>query len=203
MHATLRKNAAMSFAPPPPSATWHHEEARTGFEVVYFTQVRDSHHIEGWTTAVEDGHPWLVEYQIDVGDDWVTRSARVGNRTVDGTRATTLEADEYGRWRVNGIPAPKLDGCLDVDLESSAMTNAFPAHRLGLEVGERLSAPAAYVRALDLSVERLEQTYERLPDEEGREVYDYESPTFDFRCRLTYDDSGLVVKYPGIAVRTS
>jgi hypothetical protein len=100
-------------------------------------------------------------------------------------------------------PHSKLDGCLDVDLEASAMTNAFPAHRLGLEVGERLSAPAAYVRALDLSIERLEQTYERLPDEEGREVYDYESPAFDFRCQLTYDESGLVVSYPGIAVRSS
>ena len=35
------------------------------------------------------------------------------------------------------------------------------------------------------------------------EVYDYESPAFDFRCQLTYDESGLVLSYPGIAVRTS
>ena len=128
MQAALRKNAAMSFAPPPRSATWLHEDARTGFEVVYFTEVRDGHHIEGWTTAVEDGHTWLVGYEIDVGDDWVTRSARVtesnGRRNA---RPPCSRADEYGRWRVNGIPAPKLDGCLDVDLESSAMTNAFPA----------------------------------------------------------------------------
>lgn len=193
----------MTFAPPPRSATWLHEDARTGFEVVYFTDVGDGHHIEGWTTAVEDGHTWLVGYEIDVGADWVTRSASVMNRTVDGTRTTVLDADEYGRWRVDGIPAPQLDGCLDVDLESSAMTNAFPMRRMALAVGATSPAPAAYVRALDLSVERLEQTYARLPDDDGQQAYDYESPAFDFSCRLTYDESGLVLDYPGIAVRSS
>ena len=31
--------------------------------------------------------------------------------------------------------------------------------------------------------------------------YDYTAPAFDFRCRLVYDQSGLVPDYPGIAVR--
>jgi hypothetical protein len=203
MQAALRKNAAMSLLPPPSSATWLHQEARTGFEVVYFSDLGDGHHIEGWTTAVEDGHAWLVRYEIDVGSDWVTRSASVMNRTVDGTRTTVLDADEHGRWRVDGIPAPQLDGCLDVDLESSAMTNAFPIRRMALAVDESSPAPAAYVRALDLSVERLDQTYTRLPDDDGRQQYDYESPAFDFSCRLTYDQSGLVQSYPGIAMRIS
>jgi hypothetical protein len=37
----------------------------------------------------------------------------------------TLRADGDGSWVVDGRPAPQLDGCLDVDLESSSMTNAF------------------------------------------------------------------------------
>jgi uncharacterized protein len=202
MQVALRKNAAMSFMPPPPSATWLHQEARTGFEVVYFTDPGEGHHIEGLTTADEDDHAWMVAYEIDVAADWRTRGARITSRTVRGTKSTDLELDE-GRWRVDGVPVPKLDGCLDVDLESSAMTNAFPVHRMALEVGQSSSAPAAYVRALDLSVERLEQTYTRLPDEDGREVYDYESPGFHFSCRLVFDGSGLLVSYPGIAVRVS
>jgi uncharacterized protein len=202
MQATLRKNAAMSLLPPPSSATWLHRDARTGFEVVYFSDPDNGHHIEGITTADEDDHAWIVAYEIDVAADWRTRGAGITTRTVDGTRSTDLELDE-GRWRVDGVPVPKLDGCLDVDLESSAMTNAFPVHRMSLDVGQSSAAPAAYVRALDLSVERLEQTYTRLPDEDGREVYDYESPGHDFSCRLVFDGSGLVLDYPGIAVRTS
>ncbi len=55
------------------------------------------------------------------------------------------------RWRIDGRPSPHLDGCRDVDLESSALTNALPVHGLGLHVGQGAEAPAACVRALDLS----------------------------------------------------
>ena len=64
-------------------------------------------------------------------------------------------------------------------------------------------APAAYVRAVGLAVQRLEQTYVRTPDEGMRQCYDYSAPAFDFRCRLVYDETGLVLDYPGIAVRVT
>jgi len=57
--------------------------------------------------------------------------------------------------------------------------------------GARAETPAAYIRALDLSAERLEQTYARLPDEAGRQHYRYAAPAFDFTCNLVYDESGL------------
>ncbi|MGH8826930.1 MAG: putative glycolipid-binding domain-containing protein, partial [Jiangellaceae bacterium] len=88
-------------------------------------------------------------------------------------------------------------------LEASAFTNALPVNRLGLEAGERAEAPAAYVRALDLRVERLEQSYARLPDDGKRSRYDYRSPAFEFAAVLTYDRFGLILDYPGIAVRVA
>jgi hypothetical protein len=112
-----------------------------------------------------------------------------------------LEADGMGSWRINGKPAPHLGGCLDVDLESSAMTNTLPVHRIDLNVGEKAAAPAAYVRAVGLAAERLEQTYERIADDAGRQRYLYAAPLFGFTCRLVYDHTGLVLDYPGIAVR--
>jgi hypothetical protein len=81
------------------------------------------------------------------------------------------------------------------------MTNAFPVGRLRLAPGEGSEAPAAYVRALDLGTERIEQRYRRVDDGAGRERYDYESPAFGFRCELVYDETGLVLDYPGIAAR--
>jgi hypothetical protein len=74
-------------------------------------------------------------------------------------------------------------------------------HRLKLAAGARAETPAAYIRALDLGAERLEQTYARLPGEAGRQRYRYAAPAFDFTCILVYDESGLVLDYPGIAVR--
>jgi uncharacterized protein len=112
-----------------------------------------------------------------------------------------LEADGNGHWLVDGDPARHLDGCLDVDLETSAMTNALPVRRLGLRVAAGAAAPAAFVRAFGQPVERLDQTYARTTDEAGRHRYDYAAPAFDFEARLVYDESGLVLDYPGIAVR--
>ncbi|MFD3520085.1 putative glycolipid-binding domain-containing protein [Streptomyces sp. NPDC058653] len=192
-----------TFLPLPATATWAHEHARRGFEVVYFRPSGDGHHLVGCTTAVEDGRTWTVDYDITLDADWVTRRAVVTGRSDEGTRSTVLQADGMGHWQVDGAAAPYLDGCLDVDLESSAMTNTLPVHRFRLAVGEAAEAPAAYVRALGLAVDRLEQDYRRVDDEGARQCYDYSAAAFDFRCRLVYDEAGLVLSYPGIATRAA
>ena len=52
-------------------------------------------------------------------------------------------------------------------------------------------------------MERLEQRYVRLDDDGRRQRYHYMSPAFDFECELVYDEFGLVLEYPGIAVRAA
>lgn len=182
-----------TFIDPPAQVAWRHKDLREGFEVVF---IEPRWTIEGGTTAVEDGEAFAVQYAIDLTPDWITRGARVASFG----REVHLLADGDGHWHVDGEAAPWLDGVYDVDLESSAFTNAFPVHRLALAVGETADAPAAWVRAVGLSVERLEQRYTRLPDDPGgRARFAYWSP--DLSCELVYDSTGLVVDYPGIAER--
>jgi uncharacterized protein len=176
----------------PSFAAWRFVGAVDGFEVVYTQPGR----LRGHTSAVEDGQAYAVRYEIALDDHWHTREARVVSDTVAGPRETLLISDGRGRWTVDGAPAPELDGLIDVDIEASACTNTFPVHRLQLPLGEVSEAPAAYVRALDLSVMRLNQTYRRLDDRR----YDYTSEA-DFRAVLEYDAAGLIVDYPNIAVR--
>jgi hypothetical protein len=186
-------NAPSSFA------AWRHCNARDGFEVVF---LQPGHRrFDGATAAVEDGEAWVVQYGVDLAPDGTTRSAHVVGRSAEGARELSLDADGAGRWQIDGAAAPELDGCLDVDLESSALTNAFPVHRLGLDIGREADAPAAYVRARDLRVERLDQHYVRLADHGARQRYRYTAPAFAFECELLYDEHGLVLDYPGIAVR--
>lgn len=190
----------MSLAEFPRSAAWRHLDAREGFEVVFASVGSDGPAFDGSTTAVEEGEPWFVRYELALAPDWSTLSATVRNRSSLGAGEIRLQSDR-GSWLIDGIRSPRLDGCLDVDLESSSLTNAFPVQRLGLEVGHAAEAPAAYVRALDLEVLRLDQHYLRLPDCAAGQRYHYTSPQFDFECELVYDCSGLVIDYPGIAVR--
>jgi hypothetical protein len=192
----------MAFGDLPAFAAWRHCESRSGFEVVFLSTPPDQR-AEGDTTAVEVAGVWWVHYAIEFDDVWVTKSARVTGRSAIGQHDVELETDGRGRWRVDGLPAAYLDGCRDVDLEASCLTNALPVHRLGLEVGQAADAPAAYVRALDLGVERLEQRYTRLGDRDGAQRYHYQAPVFEFECELSYDRAGLVLAYPGIGQRVA
>ena len=182
----------------PQSAAWRHEVSKDGFEVVFFAQGPDAVRIAGETTAVEEGEPFWVGYEIELDPaTWTTRRARVRGRSARGAHERLVEREDGGAWRIDGEPADFLEGVEDVDLEASAMTNAFPVRRTRLAPGVRTQAPAAYVRALDLSVERLEQTYARLGDRR----FEYDCRRFDFTCELIYDDAGLVTTYPEIARR--
>jgi uncharacterized protein len=154
-------------------------------------------------TAVEAGEAWRIRYTITLDSNWATRSAHVVGRSALGEHEVRLDSDGAGEWRVDGKPMAQLTGCLDVDFEASASTNALPVNRLRLEVGQTADAPAAYVRARDLRVQRLEQSYARLPDDGKRSRYNYGAPSFDFTAVLLYDQFGLVLDYPGIAVRTA
>ena len=187
----------------PAFAAWRHRDAREGFEVVFLHSSPEGHRFEGHTAAVEDGEAWAVRYSIVTDQNWVTRSALVVGQSATGRSELRLDADGSGAWQIDGVPAPDVSGCLDVDLESSSFTNALPVHRLGLEIGQEAEAPAAYVRALDLTVERLEQRYARTDDEGTGERYDYVAPRFAYTGRLDYDAHGLVLDYPGIAVRAA
>lgn len=100
-----------------------------------------------------------MDYVIVVDADWATVTADVRGQAASGSSSVSLRRDATRRWSVNGAPAPHLDGCADVDLESSALTNALPVHRLTMLIGDEAPAPAAYVRAAGLGVERLEQRY--------------------------------------------
>jgi uncharacterized protein len=188
----------------PSLAAWRHLGAREGFEVVFLRREGDGYRLDGQSAAVEEGEAFGARYTVTLDAGWATRSAAVVVLSGSGAYEVRLEGDGNGAWRLDGEPAPQLEGCLDADLEASACTNALPVKRLGLGVGEASDAPAAYVRATVPDVERLEQRYRRLEDlEPERARYDYESPAFDFRAILTYDDFGLVLDYPGIAVRVA
>jgi len=193
----------MKLTTPPGGASWNHTGARAGFEVAFFTILSDGHRLSGHTTARESSALWSVGYDVTVDRSWRTVAVHASSLTATGKSELTLTRDSGGRWTANGELRPELDGCLDVDFESSAVTNTLPIHRLDFIKGVGVDVPAAFVRADDLRVERLEQRYTLI--EAGPELilFHYESSTFEFECDLRYDSSGLVLEYPGIAVRAA
>ena len=187
-----------AFAPLPRVGAWRHVGAYEGHEVVRFTTDGGAIVLEGTSVGVEDGMPWTIDYRIEVNSDWHARAATLRDHL--GT-TVEIETDGSGAWTVNGEPRPDLDGCLDIDLEASVVTNTLPVHRLALSIGQRGESSAAYLRTVGLEVERLDQTYERLADDGDQRRFDYASPRFGYRDVLAFEADGLTLSYPGIGER--
>lgn len=184
----------------PRQTAFRHRGGRDGFEIVFIETLGDGHVLRGVTTAVENGVTWSVSYDVALDHGWRTTSVTVVGRSAAGDRAMSAERGPKGVWVVDGSVRPDLDGCVDIDLESSLVTNTMPVHRLPAD-GARHDTPAAFVRADSLAVERLEQSYQYLGRGDEGPAFAYESQTFDFSCRLVFDASGLVTEYPGLGHR--
>lgn len=202
------------FANLPPSAAFVHSGARDGFESVCFrgpdgsatsspTRGVAEFLIEGGTAAVEDGVPWSVQYRIAVDPGWLVTRVEATGIAPTGHHQLLAEIRD-GRWWVNDRERPDLDGCLDVDFESSLVTNTIAVHRINaVSSTTPVETPAAFVRAEDLRVERLEQTYLCVDQGDHGSVFDYTSSTFGFACQIIFDASGVVTAYPGLGRRNS
>ena len=185
----------------PRQASWRHTGVRRGFEVLFTGPGPRGHRLRGVSTAVEDASAWSVDYSIDLDLAWRTQEVRAGASTIDGGRHTVLRRSADHGWEVDGLARADLTGCVDVDFESSAVTNTLPLHRLEFTVGEPMRVPAVFVQANDLGVIRLEQEYTLVAVSPRGMSFHYESGTFDVVCELTFDPAGLILDYPGIAVR--
>lgn len=146
--------------------------------------------IEGVAVVAYDGRPCRVEYSIDCDAEWRTRLLRVHAYVGQEELRQTIECEE-GRWTVNRVAQPQVDGCIDVDLQFSPSTNTLPIRRHALKVGEKADVAAAWLRFPTFKLERLEQSYERT----GEETYRYASRGGSFTAELEVDELGLVRRY--------
>jgi uncharacterized protein len=62
----------------------------------------------------------VVRYTIVVDNRWYARRASVAGRSARGQHVVLIESVSDGRWHIDGEHRPDLDGCLDIDCESSA-----------------------------------------------------------------------------------
>ena len=140
--------------------------------------------------------PARLDYLVVCDADWRTRSARVSGWAGDETISIDISVDEDRRWRMNGIEIPGVEGCVDIDLNFSPSTNLLPIRRLRLNVGEEVTAPAAWLRFPEFRLEPLDQSYRRV----SGSAYRYESGAGKFVAQLSVNEAGFVTGYPNFWV---
>lgn len=160
-------------------------------------------HARGHEIAVGGAGSWSVTFGATLDPAWRTLTAWATVVDEGGEREVRLERTEEGAWRVNGELAPELDGCEDVDVAATPLTNTFPIRRLGLSVGEARDVAAAWIPVPELDVRRLDQRYTRLAAEEGLERYEYRALLSSRTWSLTVDPDGVVIDYSGFVERVA
>ena len=166
-----------------------------GHEAVRIYEGEDGWYLDGSAIFLYDDKPCRLEYLVECDAEWQTRIVTVDGFVGDDVVAIEIEVDE-GVWYLNGEEIAGVEGCVDVDLNFSPVTNFLPMKRLNLDIGEAGDVKAAWLHFPSFELKPLGQVYKRVNDL----VYNYRSDT-GFETDITVDANGLAVEYPTLWTR--
>lgn len=152
---------------------------------------------DGLVLGVDNDVAFRLRYTVRCDSRWRVR--RVEIDFVDDGRGLSLTADGEGRWFDGwGAALPALDGCVDVDITATPLTNTLPIRRLALKPGEIADFKVAYVTIPDMRVSPDEQRYTCLETDAAGGRYRFEQAASGFTAVIQVDANGLVEDYPGL-----
>ncbi|NIF56312.1 MULTISPECIES: putative glycolipid-binding domain-containing protein [Burkholderiaceae] len=174
---------------------WASEEG-DGIEHLMFDARDDGFAVESVVVGQRYGKTYGLHYRVRCDTQWRTRHAWL---KIVGGGELELHGDGAGRWHDgHGLTLGALEGCIDIDIAATPLTNTLPIRRLKLAKGERRPIEVAYVSTPELQVTRAEQAYTCIePDRE----YRYEGLFRDFTADMRVDRDGLVIDYPTLFTR--
>jgi uncharacterized protein len=168
---------------------WHCASLASSEHASLF-EMGNRYRLRGLAVLPLESEPCHVSYDVLCGQDWMPISCTLTVALPSAERTIELSRDTAGRWDHNGVTAPNLSNCSDIDLGWTPATNVIPVRRLDLDVGETASILAAWVRFPEMDVIANEQHYTRVAADRWR----YRSGDYDFEL-LVDASSGLVLQY--------
>jgi len=158
--------------------------------------------------------PYRLDYELEVDEEWVTRSLWVQAQGAAWRRELDLRHDEGGDWTAEadekgsvdlplaGGPVDAIERAIDCDLALSPLTNVMPVRRHELHLQpESMDFLMAWVSVPDLSLYASRQRYEHVDRGDDRLAVRYVGEHRDFVGELELDQDGFVLLYPDLARR--
>lgn len=180
---------------------WERDDEARGHSVARWQPLVDGWLFHATEVLVAEDEVLSCSFRVRLDAAWRTVAVDATSVAADGERSVSLIADDARHWTVDGVRRPDLDGCVDVDVAATPLTNTFPIRRLSkLPIGGVETSPVAWVDVPRLDVARVDQSYERLPDRAGHAAWRYSDPDHG-AFTLTVDTNGLVQNYENFARR--
>jgi hypothetical protein len=171
------------------------EGCEAGMEHVDIRPADGGLDISGVVIGREGDARFGLTYRLKLDALWRTREAHL--RTTSG-RPLHLESNGQGSWTENGESQPALQGCIDIDIQATPLTNTLPIRRLEWKAGESVEIRLCYIDVPDLTVSPGNQRYTALTP---GALYRFESLDSGFTADLPVDGDGFVLDYPGLFKR--
>ena len=139
-----------------------------------------------------------VSYRVECDTRWRVTSLMIKIASAASAKTVELAAAGDGHWFADGQAVPELDGCIDVDISCTPLTNTLPIRRLSWSPGQGRDIDVVYVSVPALDIRPARQRYTMLArnDDRGEALFRYESDSFS--ADLPVDADGFVTDYPGL-----
>jgi len=142
---------------------------------------------------------YQVDYFIRLNSSWETTYFEIESRHSNQGIRFVFESTGAGTWMANGNVLPEFEGCMDIDIPLTPLTNTLPINRLNLKPWEEAEIQVLYLDLLRQEIKPVRQKYARVSEK----VYHYENVPNDFEADIIVDDMGFVVDYPTLFKRTA
>lgn len=138
--------------------------------------------------------PFKVDYRLSLDHSWQTHNVDVVIQTDNRFTSRQYTTNGKGDWYMNNAYLPELQGCVDVDISLTPLSNTLPIRRLKLEPGQRQATQVLYIDVLKQDIRPETQYYTALaPDR-----YRFETGDGSFSAELQTDKDLWVQYYPGL-----
>jgi uncharacterized protein len=180
------------------TVVWRKITEDLSLECVRVGALGSGHGIVGRVIAVMSDTPLELNYRIETGPNWETRTVWL-EQIFRGRQLRLNLTHRKGVWLLNGALSPEHAGCTDVDLGLSPSTNMLPINRLALAIGAAAEIRAAWIRFPSLEIAPTQQRYER----RGQDRWRYTNLSSGVTADIEVDADGLPLKYENLWTRAA
>src|SRR5436190_1246392 len=99
---------------------------------------------------------YRIEYLIRLNKSWETYYCLIKSQFNDEIKELEFEKDQ-NKWSLNGKYIDSFDGCTDVDIPLTPLTNSLPINRLKLSLGQEENIDIIYIDLLEDSIKHVKQ----------------------------------------------